>query len=232
MNKILKIVGGVFFTIGILIIAGGIYLKVTFDSFVKTAVKTEATITHIDYHRDSDGDIKHTVLVAFIVDNKEYTGALNYYDSSMYIGKKESIYYDPANPNHFKGAENSVGTWVLLVMGIVFSIIGGSFLFFVIRKNKKRKKVLSYNYVIHANIVGFNLNTSLSVNGRHPYRLDATYINPSDGKIYSYNSEAIWTDLTPILNSRQITTIPVYVNPNNFAEYYMDISSLQQFIGN
>lgn len=232
MNKILKIIGGVFLLIGILIIAGGIYLKVSFDNFVKKAVKTEATITHIDYHRDSDGDTKHTVIVSFIVDNKEYTGALNYYDSSMYIGKKESVYYDPANPNHFKGSENFIGNLVLVIMGVVFSVIGGSFLFFVIRKNRKRKKVLSYNYVIHADIVSFNLNTSLSVNGRHPYRLDATYINPLDGKIYSYSSEAIWTDLTPVLNSRQITTIPVYVNPNNFAEYYMDISGLQQFIGN
>ncbi len=97
---------------------------------------------------------------------------------------------------------------------------------------KKKKRVLSYNYVIQANIVGFNIDSSVSVNGRCPYRLEANYISPIDGKLYSYRSDNIWSDLTPILEQRQITTIPVYVNPNNYAEYYMDISSLKNFIGN
>ncbi len=232
MKKFMKIFGGIFFAVGLLILTVGIFLLVSTNRFLKTAVETTATITYIDSRIDSDGDTNHTVTVEFKVKGEKYGGTLNYYSSSMYVGKKEQIYYDPSNPNNFKAKGSRVLIYITPIIGFVFILIGGGVFASLVRKEKKRKKLLSYNYVIQANIVGINLDTSLSVNGRNPYRLEANYINPNDGKIYSYRSEEFWIDITPILTQMQITTIPVYVNPNNYAEYYVDVSNLKQFIGN
>lgn len=232
MNKFFKFIGIFFLTLGILAIGIGVYFKIDIESFKKNAVETEATITHIDSKRHSDGDTSYVVKVSFLVDGQEYGGDLNYYSSSMYVGKKEKIYYDSSNPNHFKSGDDSFVTWIFILVGTIASVVGGGCLIYIIRKNKKKDKLLAYNYVIHANIVGFNLDTSVSINGRNPYRMEATYINPADGKLYTYKSDALWADLSPVLAQRQITTIPVYVNPNNFSEYYVDIRELQNYIGN
>ncbi len=232
MKKFLKIFGGLFVATGLVILIVSICIIISTNKFVKTAVETTATIIRIDSKRDSDGDTSHTAIVEFSVDGQMYSGSLNYYTSSMYVGKKETIYYNPSNPSDFKGKGNEVLAYIMIIMGIVFMLIGGGVIGSLILKEKKRKKILAYNYVIQANIVGFNVDTSITVNGRNPYRLEANYINPNDGKIYSYRSEDIWIDLTLILTQMQITTIPVYVNPNNFGEYYMDITNLKQYIGN
>lgn len=232
MKKGLKIFGSIFALIGVLLICGGIYMSISNSNFKKNAVETKAKITRIDTSRDSDGDTNHSVSVEFTVDGKHYEGSLNYYTSSMYIGKEETIYYDPNNPNHFKGAGGEFAVYILFAIGAVFFLIGSVVLIVQIKNGKKQKQVLSYNYIIQANIIGFAIDTTMRVNGRNPYKLEATYINPNDGKMYTYRSESIWADLTPILQQMQITTIPVYVNPNNYAEYVVDISSLKQFIGN
>lgn len=232
MKKFMKIFGGLFFAIGLIILIVGISFAISTNKFMKTAVSTTATITRIDSSRDSDGDTNHIVKVEFKVDGKTYDGELNYYTSSMYVGKTETVYYDPSNPYHFKGKGGEVVNYIMPIMGIIFMLIGGGCITAAILKDKKKKKVLAYNYVIQANIVGFNIDTSVAINGRNPYRLEANYVNPNDGKIYSYRSEEIWVDLTPILSQMQLTTVPVYVNPNNFAEYYMDITNLTKFIGN
>lgn len=232
MKKGMKIFGGLFFVLGLIMLIVGISLAISTNNFMKTAVSTSATITRIDSRRDSDGDTNYTVIVEFKVDGQTYGGELNYYTSSMYVGKNETVYYDPSNPNHFKGKGSEIVNYILPIMGIVFMLVGGGIIMSMILKAKKKKKVLAYNYVIQANIVGFNMDTSVAMNGRNPYRLEANYVNPNDGKIYTYRSEEVWVDLTPILSQMQIVTIPVYVNPNNFAEYYMDISNLTKFIGN
>lgn len=232
MKKTLRIFGIVFFAVGLMITIFGIKVVISTNQFMESAVKTQATITRIDTSYDSDGDVNHTASVEFTVDGSLYKGTLNYYTSAMYVGGKETIYYDPSNPNHFQGSGSKFATYIAVIVGGIFMLVGGGILIVQIILSKKKKKVLSYNYVIQANIIGFNIDTTMSVNGRNPYKLEASYINPNDGKMYTYRSESIWANLTPILQQRNITTIPVYVNPNNYAEYVVDISNLKQFIGN
>ena len=94
------------------------------------------------------------------------------------------------------------------------------------------KRVLAMNCIIQAQIGDFSLNRNLTVNGRHPYVLRASAISPYNGRAYEFKSDAIWNDLTPILHAYNITKVPVYVNPQNYEEYYMDTKYFQQYLGN
>jgi hypothetical protein len=57
-------------------------------------------------------------------------------------------------------------------------------------------------------------------------------MSPYDGKLYTFKSEYFWQDVTPILQRYNITTIPVYINPNNYKEYVVDISQIKNYLGN
>lgn len=231
-STIYKLFGWIFSVLGIITIAIGIYLFYSENEFRKTNIKKEATITSIRQSIDSNGDVTYHVYIEFWVDGNYYEGRLNTYSSDMYVGAQQTIYYDPENPNNFRAEISSWIYLLLLFMGVIFFFIGSLFFFFLLHNKKRKQKVLSYNYIIQASIVGVKLNRTFQVNGRNPYYIEANYISPIDGKLYTYKSESIWQEVTPILTMRQITTIPVYVNPNNYAQYYVDIQSITQYLGN
>ena len=59
--------------------------------------------------------------------------------------------------------------------------------------------------------------------GKNPYKIRAEYLNPKDNKTYFYESEEVKTDLKDIVSKKNIKTIPVYINPKNTNDYYVDV---------
>lgn len=230
MNKIFKIIGGIFAVLGLFFLLLGIIFYIKDVEFKKTAIKTTGTITEIVY--DSSGESSSVVYVKFSVQGKTYEGKINYYTSSMYEGKSIVIYYDPSNPNNFQGEEASIVLLIFAILGGVFFLVGIIFILIVTLKNIKRKKVINYNYKINASIIGVTINQTAIINGRHPYVLEANCMSPTDGKLYIFKSDYLFQDVSPIIQQFNMTTIPVYVNPNNYNEYVMDIEQIKKYIGN
>lgn len=226
-QKIIKLLGIIFAFIGALFVVVGIFAYKVGNDFKKTAVSTKAEIMNIQSYDDS-----HNVLVEFDVDGQTYTGQLNYYDNSMYVGKEVTVYYNPDNPNDFRGADYVWGYLIFVLVGSIFFIIGMIFVIVTVVKGGKRKKIISYNYVVTADIIGIREDNSVSYNGISPYVMEASSMNPADGRIYFFKSEPFWQDVTQVLDQFEIRTIPVYVNPDNYAEYVMDLSIMKHYIGN
>lgn len=227
-----SIVGWSFFIIGVVFAAIGVMMHVHNTNFKENALTTNGTIIDIRTYTDSDGDTSHDVFVEYYVDGVLYDGELNYYTSSMEEGDSVKIYYDPNNPGDFIGEDSTVGLIIFVIIGSVFALIGIGFVASAIITKSKRKRVLGYNFIVQANISGFNFNKNVTINGVHPYILTATIISPYDGLIYTFKSESIMTDLTPILQAYNIKTVPVYVNPQNYKEYYVDIDFFKRYLGN
>ena len=70
------------------------------------------------------------------------------------------------------------------------------------------------------------LNTTLTVNERHPYRIVCEWFDPYNNIKKELKSENIFTDPQPIITSLGITKFNVYIDPKNTKNYYMDISEL------
>lgn len=213
----------IFIVAGLFIIILGIYLNKENSKFMKDAIETEAEITEITTSRDSDGNVSHSVEVIFYVDGKEYGGILGYYNSNMYEGKIIDIYYEPQNPNNFRSDNLNTVIFIMLPFGSI-CIIAGFFILYPDIKSIHLKKLKKYGRRIDAKIDDISLNTNYSVNGQHPYIIECSYFDEIKDKFYSFTSQNIWINLQPIINAKNITTIPVYIDENDSRKYFVDIS--------
>jgi len=67
------------------------------------------------------------------------------------------------------------------------------------------------------------LNESIEVNGRSPYRIVAEWLDPKTNKPFVFKSGNLWRDPSDHIDQKQIT---VYVDKNNPKKYSVDTSFL------
>lgn len=71
------------------------------------------------------------------------------------------------------------------------------------------------------------INTSYSINRRHPYKIICEWINPVDNEEYMFKSRNIWINPEDIIEERNIKQFPVYIDKNNKKKYVVDIDILE-----
>ena len=230
VRKIMIFLGSLFTFIGLITLGLGVWLYINTQSFKENAKQTEARIIDIQSEYRNE-DIDYNVYVTFNVDGKIYYGELNYYTSSMNIGDQVKIYYDPDNPNNFRSNNFEIGIIIAGIIGFAFTAIGLIFLIINIRKSMVQKRVIKYNYLIEADIKNVELKSNISINGRHPYILIATAISPKNGMLHIFESEYFFEDIKYNLQANNIRKVLVYVNPNNYDKYYVNIDTLKSNYG-
>lgn len=221
-NKGLMKIWLIFAIIGAcMLVGGGVYLffQIRFNS---TAVSIQAEITDIESYRDNDGDIRHSVYVTYTYMDEIYQNIpLGSYNSGMYVGKEIALLCDPGHPEKVSTPLGSyIGPGVLLLLGVVFSMIGGIAMVVDLRKKSKKKYLLQHGRVLHAVVDDIALNMNYSVNGRHPYIIYCTYRDEYKDVLYRFKSDAIW------INPEEIfpygSEIDVYVDEKDYSRYYVN----------
>lgn len=234
------IVSVIFAFVGLGFFSSGILTYKLSSDFYKDAIKTEATIEDIDvsYSYDSDGDRKsdYDVVVSFVVDGKEYTGLLNSYNSSMRVGGKTTVYYDPKSPSNFRSGSGTTVGLIFIIIGAIILIAGISVIIVNIIKNsknkKKKKNLIENGKRVSAHIDQINCNYNYSVNGKHPYKIECSYSDPYTNKVYLFYSDNIWFNVEAIMNASGISTVSVYIDKNDPTNYYIDVDELRKNIVN
>lgn len=223
VNWALLLFGLIFFISGISVIIVGIAIKKSNEEFMKTAEKTEGVISNIEtytnYNRSKKrNETNHTVYVTYEVDGKTYENVrLSYYTSSMYVGKGITLYYNPQNPGNIKVEEGmTVVTVLTSVMGGIFALVGFLVMFFSFKRGSKLKKT---GKRFEGQVLSIDCNTSVRVNGRNPYKVTCRVEDYSKGEAYIYKSKNVYLDLYEY----NLETVPVYVDVNNPAKYFVDV---------
>jgi len=111
---------------------------------------------------------------------------------------------------------------IFLGFGGVFSLLGTAFVVQDIRKNLKSKKLLESGNYIYASFTQASLVTNVRINGRNPYQAEFQYTDGL-GMIHMFYGRQMMTDPTPLLTGKQVR---VYVDPENYDNYYVDIDSV------
>lgn len=225
--------GIMFSAIGLIFLIVGMSMVLYNINFKRNALETTAVISSIERYRDSDGDTRHTVYVKYTIDGKQYEERLNYYSSGMNTGKEVPIYYNPEKPNRIL-AKSSYSFFIFFfpLLGLIFAVIGFVFIFNKVMKVKNRKYLMENGQLVYAEITGVNYNRSYRVNGISPYVITCKWVDSSTGLFYFFTSENIWFDPEPIINERDIKTLPVYIDRDNPKKYAVSSEELENMVAN
>ena len=140
-------------------------------------MEVTAEIVNIETYRNSDGERSYRPYVAYTVNGVTYSDMpLNQYSGDMYVGQEVTLLCNPDQP------ERTMTTWgiylgsgVFIGIGAIFTLVGIVPIALTVSKNTRQKKMLQNGQVLHATVDNIIWNTSLSVNGRHPYVIHCTY---------------------------------------------------------
>ncbi len=166
-----------------------------------------------------------TITFKYDVDNTSYTSKITT-DENLEEGNTKDIYYNKYRPTNTKLSLLTIYKSILiLIVGLVVFIFG---MYLNVTKwvlSSRKKRLLKKGIKVMANIQ--EVLVVQKDKGKNPYKIRATYTNTATNDTYFYESEEDFTDLKDIVSRKNITTIPVYVNPKNGNDYYVDIESIK-----
>lgn len=226
MNKFMTkyfmaIFGGIFALVGTIIIIVGIITNVKMSQFKESAVEVNGVIEDIVIEEHTD-ETDYDVFVAFEYDGEYYEDVhLDFYSSSMYEGQEIELLIDPDNPTDVHTSDGDLFFTLMFVgLGGLFALIGYIILIVSILNKKKKAGLLERGQHIYGEIESMEQDYSITINGRHPFRIYCKYKNPTDGYIYKFKSDTL--DFNPWDSYKTGDSIDIYVDPDNFKKYYVD----------
>ena len=132
---------------------------------------------------------------------------------AFFLAFGATLFMDPSADN--------ASRYIMIGCGAVFAAVGAAFLLSVIVKAVRRKRLMANGDQLTGIITAVNINFSVTINGRHPYRADCEVFDPNSGERYLYRSENTMEDISRLVG----TSVTVYADPVNRKKYYVDIAS-------
>lgn len=212
LGKLLLIASLVFFIIGI-------KNFISINNFKSENEKIFAKVT------DSNKENKFTS-VSFYLGDKEYKTVANEYDANYKVGDEIEIFYKKDEPNVIILKDTNQGYLVPFVAAICSIIVGLSFSVQKGNNVKKNLQIKQNGKRIEAEIIKVMKNSRTKVNGVNPYYVVCKWTNKKNGHEYLFNSDDVWYNPNEQLVKAGITKVPVYVNPQNPQEYYVDLEEV------
>lgn len=218
------------YIMGISFLVISIGMLIYSSHFKEKALECTAVISTIETRTDSDGDTNHTVYVKYWINDIEYNEQLGLYYSGMSEGDEIPIYYNPDKPSQIMAESSSIIWYISLVMGLIFFAAAIFVTFKRWQKKKLHRMLLENGKKIYAEICEINQNTTYAVNGQNPYVIICSWSDPSTGLFHFFKSENLWFNPAPIINSKKIKMLPVYIDPENQSKYLVYLDEIKNLV--
>ena len=228
--KSFKVPAFVFLGLGVLfLVGGGFWLKskIAFSNRAQTIVgEISKQIEDTCTRETGSGSNKRKTTYACYQPVVKYNwqgqtkeAGMSERTSSGYdIGKKVDLLVDPSEPAQpeFKGASLWFGPLFLLGFGAIFALVGGLILRSIIKRGDLVKTLNASGVVVTGQVTYCGLDQTLTVNGRHPWKVEASWVCPTNGQIYVAKTvEEIWHDPSQMGQVDSSGQIQVKYNPTN-----------------
>jgi len=226
--KAMSIVKYTFTLVGLGMLVGAVYSYTHTRDFLADAVTVKGEVIELVRSRSSDSDTYKPKVRFNTLAGEEITFTSNTGSNppSYSRGEVVDVYYIEGEPYKAK-ISGFFSLWGLATilggMGVVFFGIGGSIVLASILHNRKVTYLKSFGVPIMADIQSVEINRSVKVNGRSPYRIISQWQNPRTSKIHIFNSENIWFDPSDYIDQEQVS---VLIKKGNPKKYYVDTSFL------
>jgi hypothetical protein len=233
--KTLKLLASIFGLAGLIMLAIGIWLLQNTISFKARALHAQGRVVELrreEWSSNSHGHQRSSYhpVVEFEVNQTRITFVSNSGTNppAYSVNERVDVLYDPSDPNRAK-LNGFFSLWgaaaICLLIGGVFSSVGLGRLIAPKFGERKIAWLRQNGERIQAELAGVKLNTSLHVNGRHPWRITARWRDPYSGKMHLFLSQNIWFNPERYLNGRQIE---VLIAPGNPKKYWVNTSFLPE----
>ncbi len=226
--NVVSIIKYVFTLIGAAVLVGTVYWFQNTRAFVATATTAEGTVVDVVQSRSSDS-ITYKPVVRYKTaagEMVEFVSSTGSNPPSYNKGEKVEVLYRSAEPSD--ASINSFfdlwfGHMILGGLGSIFFLIGGGIIVATTLKGRQGEYLKTQGVPIETNFQSVELNTSVSVNGRHPFRVMTQWQNPATSQIHVFASDNLWFDPTPYVQGKKIT---VLIERDNPKKYLVELSFL------
>jgi hypothetical protein len=231
--KTVTIIKYVFAIIGACMLAGAFALYSSTASFLERAETAQGTVIELMRSRSSDSTSYYPVVQFTAASGREieFQSSSGSNPPSYNRGEQVSVFYEPSNPDDAM-IDGFFSLWgaALIVGGIgsVFALIGGGMIASGAIKGRSRAYLQKNGVEIQALFQRVEQNTSLTVNGRSPFRLVCQWQHPQTHELHVFRSDNLWFDPTDHVSQEKI---PVLVNEGNLKRYWVDTSFLPKLAG-
>lgn len=198
------------------------------STFLKDAITAPGTVVDLVASRSSDSTT-YRPSVEFTSRNGEpasFVASNGSNPPSYSVGQKVEVLYRPTNPRDAR-INDFFSLWgaatVLGGMGFIFAGVGGGTMVGLLLARRGENELRQKGVAIYTEFQQVALNTTLTVNGRHPFQIFTQWQDRTTGKVHSFRSRNLWFDPSPFLPEGKIT---VYLREGNPKRYVMDVSFL------
>ncbi|GAA4045767.1 DUF3592 domain-containing protein [Parerythrobacter jejuensis] len=231
MSKVYLWIGGIFAPVGLLFVSFAAAFLVSDREFVSSAVAGTGTVIAVSGGRAPGGGYARGPIVEFYSEDgvrHQFSSNTSSNPPSFRRGETVKVLYDPVEPSRAV-IDTFLHRYLMPAIfggiGSVLAAVGIGMLLAYWRRKKVISNLLVAGVPIKARFTHCFLDTSTKINGRSPYKVLAQGTNPFTGQLESYESEAIWLDLTAELSG---SDVPVLINPNKPRQHFVD---LREWVG-
>ncbi len=218
--------GGIFGGVGLVFAVIGFGMIISGQMFASRAQQTTGTVIENLRSTDSDG-VSYRPLVEFrdrAGVRREFASTISTSWRAYNEGDPVPVLFDPEDPETASidsATERFVLPGIFAGMGMLFVAIGGGVIFWRVRRISTVARLFHHGTRISAEVTGCSLDTSVTINGRSPYRVFAQAKHPATGMLASFRSDPIWLDLSSELAG---ASVPVLIDPADPDAYYVDLA--------
>ncbi len=232
--------------LAVILIAIGLFLTITYEHFRSNAVVTTGWIKKAYVYEDWDSErYNHCdVIVAYKVGDKEYHLYISKYEKGrkvcrgIYEGRSVEVMYDKEHPAESRTTETPYNKSVCLIGAGVISLLLS---FILHRRNQRYDKIIRNGIILDATVTAvtdaysdnknifsyvidklFSHGMSPGVNYGKGGKLICEWCNPVNGQVHKFSSLAMDNAIRAYVGK----SIKVYVDPNDYSKYYVDVDSV------
>ena len=216
-TQVFTLLGGVFLGIGVIAFIIMVVMFFATQATIRNSDVVDAQITDITHRGD-----RYRTYVTY-----EYKGAtyqdvqLNFHSSTMYKGKIIQLYVNRDNPEKVSVKTGFPFILFPAIFGFSFSAVGLPFILVARGKKKRKKYLLENGRLLHGVVEQIVLNHNIQANSRPLSNIVCIYTDPITNQSQRFVSEAISIDYDIAYKAGD--SIDIYVDPNNYRKYYVDV---------
>ena len=221
----MKIFNALFLAAGIILLLVGAYAASRARDLQRHGVTAVGHVTRLE--RGSKGS--SFPVVEFQTEDEQritFKSRMGSSPPSFRVGEAVAVLYDPLDPQRasIQSFGQLWGPSILSgLLGAVFTAIPSGILISRARRRKLDAWLRQYGQRVTTQLDRVELNTSVRVNGIHPYRIFSQGQNPFTAQAEVFHSYNLWSDPSPYLRDR---SIDVLIDPNNPKRYWLDTGFL------